>query len=621
MLRYPVGCFVLLLLAGAVVAEEKPGPVDEATLRQAVTKPIRLIQKSQETWYKKDQTCTSCHHQVLPILVMSAARERSIAFDADLAHDVVVKSFSDLKDLDAIVQGHDYIDEVDEAWKLIAARVAGVPPNLSTSARAQFLASAQRPDGSWYTMDARPPQSYGRFTTTALCARAIHLCFPPSLKDQKQAVLSRARDWLLRTQPRTTEERTFQLLGLSWTGADRDARQKAAKQLLAERREDGGWSQMPGATSSDAYSTGQVLYALHQAAGLAIDDPDYQRGLRFLLRSQQPDGSWRVDSRLNQSVPVSPKYFNAGFPHGRDHQFISIMGTSWATLAILQAIPVTPGQKKETPALPDLAPAEKDDWVRVSLEGSAAELKKALEGGMKPNVKTARGTTALMLAARDPEKVRLLIKAGADVNARAESGYNALTVAARYHGNAEVVRLLLKETAKVKAEKNVKVKNNASALFFAAANGDVEMARALIDARAAIEAEMLVLGRMPMSPLMAATLRGDSKMVEYLIVQDADPNRGEDMPLARAVINNHADTLKLLLAKGAKVNRVDDLGMTPLLYAASVSFGDTTVVEMLLAAGADQKVKDKKGRTALDLARIYKHTATEAVLSGKAPPR
>ena len=146
------------------------------------------------------------------------------------------RTFSYLKDLDAIIQGYDYIDEVDEGWKLVAAHAAGIPPSLSTSASAQFLASAQRPDGSWYTMDARPPQSHSRFTTTAICARAVQLYLPGPFEDQKKAILRRACDWFLGAVPRTTEDRAFHLLGLLWTGADKDAREKGGAEASGRAR-------------------------------------------------------------------------------------------------------------------------------------------------------------------------------------------------------------------------------------------------------------------------------------------------------------------------------------------------------------------------------------------------
>ena len=108
---------------------------------------------------------------------------------------------------------------------------------------------------------------------------------------------------------------------------------KASDDLLATRRDDGGWSQLDGGTS-DAYATGSALVALHLAGRLATDSPAYRGGLRFLIADQREDGSWFVKSR---SKPFQP-YFESGFPHGKD-QFISMAASSWAVAALSLACP------------------------------------------------------------------------------------------------------------------------------------------------------------------------------------------------------------------------------------------------------------------------------------------
>ena len=72
-----------------------------------------------------------------------------------------------------------------------------------------------------------------------------------------------ARLWLLSAQPRFHEEQAFKLLGLTWAGSNRSEIQKLAAALLSEQREDGGWSQLR-TLESDAYATGQALFALHE---------------------------------------------------------------------------------------------------------------------------------------------------------------------------------------------------------------------------------------------------------------------------------------------------------------------------------------------------------------------
>jgi len=95
---------------------------------------------------------------------------------------------------------------------------------------------------------------------------------------------------------------------------------------------DGGWAQKRG-MKPDAYATGSVLVALHEAGGLSCQHSAWLRGLGYLLRTQEPDGSWHVVSRAK---PLQ-EYFESGFPHGKD-QFISAFATGWATEALLMSL-------------------------------------------------------------------------------------------------------------------------------------------------------------------------------------------------------------------------------------------------------------------------------------------
>jgi squalene cyclase len=136
---------------------------------------------------------------------------------------------------------------------------------------------------------------------------------------------------LAKAEPKTNEDRTFQLLGLQWSGSDKDVIRKAARALLSEQRSNGGWAQLRS-LDPDAYATGQALVALKETGTLAVTDPAYQSGIQFLLNSQLEDGSWYVKTR---SIAIQP-YFDSDFPHGRD-QFISAAATNWATMALAPA--------------------------------------------------------------------------------------------------------------------------------------------------------------------------------------------------------------------------------------------------------------------------------------------
>jgi TonB family protein len=101
------------------------------------------------------------------------------------------------------------------------------------------------------------------------------------------------------------------------------------------------------------------------------------------------------------------------------------------------------------------------------------------------------------------------------------------------------------------------------------------------------------------TPLMyAASSYGNSPTSEIVkagVDVNARSKRGETALMASAVTGMADEDL---LNAGAEVNAVNDDGMTALMLLAQ--HGDPDEVETLLKAGAKARVKDSKGRTALD---------------------
>jgi hypothetical protein len=77
------------------------------------------------------------------------------------------------------------------------------------------------------------------------------------------------------------------------------------------------------------------VYALAESGAAAAGDAGRQRGIEFLLKTQQADGSWHVKSRAVKFQP----YFQSGFPHDHD-QWISATATALATVALGNTLPV-----------------------------------------------------------------------------------------------------------------------------------------------------------------------------------------------------------------------------------------------------------------------------------------
>jgi ankyrin repeat protein len=309
--------------------------------RAAVEKSLPLLQRGADSWLDRT-TCISCHHQGMIVSTAALAKERGFPIDERLARRQVetitgkdhrFNSIKDaLKSVDSRLRA-DFSGSLPlRAGLFLSALVdAGWEPDNYTEVAARVVAESQWVDGRWNHGIPRSPIESSDFAATAFAVRVLPVYAP---KEQAKAIaprLARAKEWLVATPPRTTDDKSFRLFGLHWSGADAAEINKAARQLLADQRPDGGWAQLPE-VASDAYATGQVLVALHQAGGLAVTEEAYQRGVKYLLRTQEDDGSWLVSSR---SIPAN-EFFESGYPHGK-FQFISFAGSCWATRALCLA--------------------------------------------------------------------------------------------------------------------------------------------------------------------------------------------------------------------------------------------------------------------------------------------
>jgi ankyrin len=252
------------------------------------------------------------------------------------------------------------------------------------------------------------------------------------------------------------------------------------------------------------------------------------------------------------------------------------------------------------------------------LFGSVADVRKLLDSGLSPNVATkSGGTTALMMAAPDVEKMRLLIDRGAEVNARARSRFSALMVAAQYQEGDAAINLLLDRGAQAAPPADGLPVFSANPFVLASYAGNAKSLKRLIAAGGKVDDAFIAIGTSRTTPMLGAFKFGDVDVANTLIdlgapVDFADGN-GITM-LGRTVLNNEVEMARTLIARGANVNVVDKLGMTPLLWAANVDFGDAAMVELLLKSGAKTDARNKDGLTPLELARKYRHVTLIPVL-------
>jgi ankyrin repeat protein len=248
--------------------------------------------------------------------------------------------------------------------------------------------------------------------------------------------------------------------------------------------------------------------------------------------------------------------------------------------------------------------------------GNFATLKLLVEAGADVNARNISDATALLWCAGNPEKARFLIENKADVNARSKQGMTPLKVASLRPGNAETVALLLAKGADVNDQGGP---FNISALFLAASTAEVETVRLLL-ANGANPHATAMAGA---NAITAASLTGDVEAVRLLLAKKVDVNavrtRGGQQrngltnnqkvtALHNAAATGAVEMVVDLIKAGADVNARDSRSLTPLFFALASETPSMKVVRALLAAGADVNARDNTGETPLDWADKFRYS-------------
>ena len=230
------------------------------------------------------------------------------------------------------------------------------------------------------------------------------------------------------------------------------------------------------------------------------------------------------------------------------------------------------------------------------LYGDARALSDMVRAGADPNLRNDVGASALMWAIDDVDKVRVLLEAGADVNATSDFDRTPLALAAAHAGSAPVVGLLLDHGAKP----------SPAALASAALQENPAAVRILLSAG----------GGDTVAAAIAALRSGCRECLDAIDTAQRVPAlRGALMILLPAPGPGNGDALREAIARGADVTVKDTKSRTVLMRAAIAETMPPDAVQLLIDHGADVHAKTAEGLTALDFARRLGHTAVVDVLT------
>lgn len=200
------------------------------------------------------------------------------------------------------------------------------------------------------------------------------------------------------------------------------------------------------------------------------------------------------------------------------------------------------------------------------------------------------------------ECCEVLLASGAD------DAIQSCTLSTPFHtaaacGSVECMELLLTHSDDPVAKVNELDRNKSSALHKCAFDGDVRVSRWLVEHGANVNAR----DNQDVTPLLVAVRMGQRDVTEYLLEQHADCNRDDmrgDTAVHFCAVRCDTTILKMLLAAGANP-RVHNADLNTPLHAAALNQRPDSkeweeVISILLLAGADPEQENASRKTPAD---------------------
>src|SRR5579859_8083469 len=179
-------------------------------------------------------------------MAVAAARRNGIAVDNQTARKQLQGIASYMETWrERLLQGEGIPGNQDTvSYILLGMAAENYGADAATDAAARYLKGRQGADGHWWIQGPRNPIESSDIQVTAVSMRAIQVYAPKARRAGYERATQLAAGWLMKAEPKSNEDRTFQLLGLGWSKAGKEIIRRAAEALVAEQRADGGWGQI-----------------------------------------------------------------------------------------------------------------------------------------------------------------------------------------------------------------------------------------------------------------------------------------------------------------------------------------------------------------------------------------
>jgi hypothetical protein len=269
--------------------------------RDAAQRGLEWLQQAAADWGNEHQ-CVGCHVQAQALMGQAVAIEQGYRVNMRALHDLA-EQIRSKQQPGGTWPPSPYSTAVAAFASMGLAQAALAtkkPSDVELMKGSDNLLARQDPDGSIPLDSARPPIEQGDFMTTANSLVAMRWAAMHSKDAKYREAAERALGWIESHEPETTQDRVFKIIALMHFGSPEQKRiaWSAVESLAEQQQPDGGWKETPQMDGSNAFATGQALYAFKQA-GVSVQGEMFRRGVDNLLKTQinepnDADGSWKA---------------------------------------------------------------------------------------------------------------------------------------------------------------------------------------------------------------------------------------------------------------------------------------------------------------------------------------
>jgi hypothetical protein len=306
---------LFLIFMGCAVPEKESRDPDKTAVVQAV----RFLEKEVPAW-PRDNRCFSCHNNGDGARALYEAKRKGIRVSDGALNDT--SSWLERPDK----WEHNKGDPGFSDQRLANLQFAAT---LFTSSKSQTfalisaikkIAADQMPDGAWHIDEESrvgSPTTYGPNLATFIAWQLLDKSNEP----EARKAADKAKRWLAQAPAQNIPAAAVFLLTFGNEGSAADKTKSCLELIENGQGRDGGWGPYVDAPP-EVFDSALVLLALSE-----LKRPGFQeriaRGRDFLIRSQEPDGSWPATTRPSGGTSYAQK----------------ISTTAWATQALLKTAP------------------------------------------------------------------------------------------------------------------------------------------------------------------------------------------------------------------------------------------------------------------------------------------